>query len=221
MSTLTREETVRIAETIAGMPHLSRGVGNRHSACSIAAINIALSNRVTDVVPDCMSQVMGEWIISIQDTIPDEMRNSQEWRDLLPLAAGTGREDALEERRTTIILDWMWEIVLPLGQPYADAKGFGQEWSNMVEVKTEDAARVIALNVENLALGGAANMAAIAAKLTSDRSKRSEAVNFAAFCAYGLSRLAPARDDFWAAINPPKLLRKLIEVGQDEKEPNQ
>ena len=38
-----------------------------------------------------MSRTIEEWIITIQDALPKNLRNAPEWRQLLPLAVGTGR----------------------------------------------------------------------------------------------------------------------------------
>jgi len=75
MSTITLEQQQAIAAKLASM-HLPSGLGDEEAACSIAAINLALSGKLTDEIPDCMSEVIGKWIIRIQDSMPDDMRNS-------------------------------------------------------------------------------------------------------------------------------------------------
>ena len=167
---------------------LTKGVGTKKNACSIAAINLALTGELTDDIPDCMSEVIGKWIIAIQDRMPDDMRNSDEWKRLLPLAAGTGRTK--ESERLSIIMDWMWES-LKLLQPFADAKGFGEEWAAMCVEKSHAAA--------NSAANAAANAAYAAAYA---------AANAAAGAAYAAANSA----DAWQVINPPALLEKLINV---------
>lgn len=139
MSTLTLDQQDKITTTIASMGNISSGLGNIKSACSIAAINLALTGELTDNTPDCMSLVIGGWLIKIQDVMPDEMRNSKEWRELLPHAAGTGRDN--ESRRLDVIMDWMWNTVLPQVQPYAESNGFGSEWTAMCVSKTAAAAK--------------------------------------------------------------------------------
>jgi len=134
---LTAEQQAAIAAKVNGMK-LPSGLGDEHSACSIAAINLALSGRLTDEVPACMSEVVGKWIIQVQDAMPNEMRNSQAWKGLLPLAAGTGRDH--EKDRLVLIKDWMWGTVLPYLQPVADAGGYGKEWRAMCEQRTPAAA---------------------------------------------------------------------------------
>jgi hypothetical protein len=91
MSTITATQQTAIAHYLDGR-HLRSGIGTAEEPCSLAAINLALSGRLTDDIPDCMSPVIGSWIIRIQDAMPDDLRNSERWRSLLPLAAGTGRD---------------------------------------------------------------------------------------------------------------------------------
>ena len=126
MTTLTDEQQKTIEAKLASM-ELPSGLGDEHAACSIAAINLALTGKLTDSIPDCMSDVIGKWVIGVQDAMPHDMRNSQRWKSLLPLAAGTGK--AHEAERLVLILDWVWGTVLPTLQPFADRHGFGAEWS--------------------------------------------------------------------------------------------
>jgi hypothetical protein len=154
MSTITLEQHTAIAAKLAGMT-LPSGLGNEEAACSIAAINLALTGELTDDIPDCMSKVIGKWIIEVQDSMPDNMRNSDRWKSLLPRAAGTGR--AKEKERLAIILDWMWGAVLPTLQPLADKHGFGREWRTMTTERTKaaaEAAREAAEAAEAALAGG-------------------------------------------------------------------
>ena len=137
MSTITQEQTAAIAAKLEGMT-LPSGLGDEHAACSIAAINLALTGRLTDEIPPCMSAVIGQWIIGVQDAMPHDMRNSARWKSLLPLAAGTGRDH--EQERLALLLDWMWGTVLPSAQPIADQNGFGGEWLTMITKRTARAA---------------------------------------------------------------------------------
>lgn len=146
-STITAKEQQAIARLVKNM-QLCMGVGNEESACSIAAINLALSNRLTDEIPECMSNVIGEWIIRSQDYMPDVVRNSLEWKNLLPLAAGTGKE--LEAERLDILLDATLTHVLGRFQPLANELGVGDSWKRMLLVRTSEAAeetRTAILNV--------------------------------------------------------------------------
>ena len=114
MSTLTQEEQNKLSQFLETR-HLSKGKGTIESACSIASINLALNGKLTDAIPDCMSEVIGVWIIVVQDFCPTTVRNSLEWKRLLPLAAGTGREH--EKQRLDILYDWLWHDIVPHVDP--------------------------------------------------------------------------------------------------------
>ena len=136
---MTTIDTQKIADFLAEH-QLSSGLGTAEEPCSIAAINLALTGRLSDDIPECMSLTIGRWIIRVQDAMPDAIRNSPQWKALLPLAAGTGRDPALEQRRAALLLDWMWSAVLPELQPLADAGGFGAAWRTMLTDRTSRAA---------------------------------------------------------------------------------
>jgi hypothetical protein len=131
--TFTQEHRAKLEEYLATHT-LPSGLGAKESACSIAAINLALSGELTDEIPDCMSDVLGRAAIALQDAMPGEMRNSERYKALLPEMAGTGRKH--EQERLAILLDWMWSVVLPKLQPFAESKGFGDAWKNMCQLKT-------------------------------------------------------------------------------------
>ena len=212
MSTITLEQQTAIAEKLATM-NLPSGLGDEESACSIAAINLALSGRLTDDIPDCMSKVIGKWIIGVQDSMPDDMRNSGRWKSLLPRAAGTGR--AKEKERLAIILDWMWESVLPTLQPLADKHGFGREWQTMTTERTEAAARAAAYAEAYAAWAAAYAAAAGAAEAAAgDAAAAWAAAEEAAAAAADAADAAAeaARADVWQTFDPCGLLERLIEA---------
>ncbi len=138
------------------------GLGTEEAACSIAAINLAITGELTDDIPECMSEVIGNWIIRVQDAMPDEMRNSAAWRSLLPDAAGTGRDPDRERARLELSMAWMWDTVLPLIQPTADKHGFGEKWRRMCQEPKAEPALVAAGAAQDAA--GAAGIAAGAAQ---------------------------------------------------------
>lgn len=111
MTTITRADQQKIETLLDAMPVISVGIGDITSACSMAAINLALTGVLTDAIPACMSEVVGKWLIHIQDAMPDNIRNSECWRSLLPMAAGTGR--GAERTRAMLLLDWAQLTVLP------------------------------------------------------------------------------------------------------------
>ena len=188
MSTITLDDERKIASWLDEHPVLAAAVGNRESACSIAAINLALRGELTDSIPDCMSPTIGRWIIGVQDPMPAEIRNSAEWRALLPLAAGTGRDH--EQQRRAIILDWMWGTVLPSLQDLADKHGFGLEWRMMTTERTQEAAKAAA--------------AAVRAAEAAARAAAAEAEAAA----------AEAWAEAWAAFDPCGLLKRLVEASE-------
>ena len=178
---------------------LGHGVGTVDTPCSIAAINLALTGRLTDEIPDCMSPVIGRWIISIQDEMPLERLNGTRWRALLPLAAGTGRDH--EHARLDIILDWMWSTVLPQMQETADARGFGAAWRRMCAERTPEALRAAKAAAEEAAAKAAVEWAA------------AKAAEWAAKAA-----MVATEADYWDAVSPEALLERLIYVGVSESD---
>jgi hypothetical protein len=204
-STLTLEEEANIVEWLAKHPMLTQGVGNEEAACSVAAWNLALTGTLTDKIPDCASEVIGWWIIAVQDHCPPEHgRGHPEWLRLLPLAAGTGR--AHEAERLAIVLDWMWGTVLPSLQPIADRRGFGKQWREMCEARTVAAANEAA-HAAKYAAYAAALAAAYAARAAKYAANAADAAGYAAHAAANAVGL-----DVWATFAPVEVLRKLIAV---------
>jgi hypothetical protein len=209
--------------------HLSAGLGTEEEACSIAAINLVLTGQLTDEIPDCMSMVIGRWVRRIQDTMPDTMRNSERWKALLPVAAGTGRDPGDERRRLDLIMEWMWATVLPSVQPVADRHGFGEEWRRMTTANAAavdaaadaaDAAAVVAAVVAAYAAYAAyavAAYAAYAAKAAAAACADAACADaaYAAYAANAANAAANAAAAAWETFDPPGLLAQLIDVGND------
>lgn len=202
---------------------LTRGLGTADRPCSMGAINLILNGRLMDDVPDCMSFAIGRFIIKVQDSMPSPLRNSSEWKALLPLAAGTGREK--DWLRRYMLIDWMWGVLTRI-QYVADNRDFGSQWAAMIEDRTE----LAALNAETAAARDSSPIcrfvsiaAAHAAGAVHDdhllgNTKKANAVDFisqptaaviaAAEANYGLSTW-----DFWfTVVDPCKMLKKLIEI---------
>ena len=219
MSTLTQAEETKIADWLADHPTLTRGVGTKEAACSVAAWNLALTGTLTDKIPDCASEVIGRWIIAVQDSCPPEHgRGHPEWLRLLPLAAGTGR--AHEAERLAIVLDWMWGTVLPSVQPVADKNGFGEEWRVMCTVRTY-AASYAAANAATEMYSDAATYAAGYAAAAADAAGYEADAAYAAAGAAGAASYAAdvaryaanaADNTVWATFAPVEVLRQLIAV---------
>ncbi len=229
-STLTKEQQQAIVCVLARMPDLAVGLGTKERACSLAAINLALTGKLTDAVPACMSLVVGKWIIPIQDKMPAELRNSPEWRQLLPLAAGTGGEK--EKERLQLILEWMWGCLAEI-QSIADMRGFGPVWAQMICDRTAASAdaTVYATSATSAAYAyadayaayadayAAATSAAYAATAAAyaaaaDAAASAAAATSAAYAATSAAAADAAADaavDFWSKHSPIQLLEKLIQ----------
>ena len=136
MSTLTQEEQNKLSQFLSTR-NLCSGLGDTEISCSVGTINLCLSNTLTACVPSCMSSVIGRWIIFTQDLMPDELRNSPKWKQLLVLAAGTGKEK--EEERFAIIAEWFWTIVLPCFQSSMNEIGVGDKWQEAITNRDEQA----------------------------------------------------------------------------------
>ena len=184
------------------------GLGTEDAACSMAAINLAISGELLDEIPACMSRVVGRWIIEIQDAMPTEMRNSEEWKELLPMAAGTGRD--YEDDRSYIILEWMWDTVVPLFQSKADELGFGDEWHKMCTERTYRAISSAYWAATHVDLSDSQE-AQVAAKITDLVSHR-QAVRAARRVASLVRGDRAECMSLWEKIDPIRVLGRLILV---------
>jgi len=209
--TFTAEQRAKLEDYLANHI-LPSGLGSEESACSIAAINLAINGELKENIPPCMSSVLGRATIRLQDAMPDEMRNSDRYKTLLPNMAGTGRDN--EPERLGFLMDWMWSTVLPQLQPLADEKGFGAEWSDMCRLKTDEAANAAAAaaadakaSASDYAYADAAN-AANAAANAADAADAYVAVYASAVYAVYASTSANA-DTFWNTVDPIGVLERM------------
>ena len=206
---------------------------------------------------DRPSEVIEDWIARIQRPMPNNMRNSEEWRALIPHAAGTGCK--YESKRLAMIMDWMWSTVAPQGQQVASAYGFGTEWREMCAKKTARAAEAAERAAATWTLEKLqAEEAAAWARAASEQQAWAEAAAAWVRAAEAAERVAAARaigapdaanaartmkfaakyfaekdlshaaglagttagilasavnnDNYWRAIDPPGLLRRLINL---------
>ena len=213
MSTLTKSQERSIAVLLERVP-LAAGLGTEEKPCSVAAINLALSETLTARIPGCMSEVVGEWIIAVQDNMPDEMRNSVEWKRLLPRAAGTGRTH--EEERIAILVEWMWTTVLAVVQPTADEFGFGRVWAEMLRDRTIAAALEAKHYAERTSDHHVASCAAAALAVARDSAFtdfRYHTVDNVATMAADAAYSTPDPHLAWESFDVCGVLSKLIEAG--------
>ena len=219
MTTYTPEIRSKLEQYLATHT-LPKGMGSEESACSIAAINLAISGKMTDEIPDCMSEVIGCATITLQDAMPDDMRNSARYKAWLPTAVGTGRDREQEQERLAILMDWMWRTVLPQLQPLADEEGFGKEWRTMCSERTQEAAYAAADAAASAAYV-AVDAAACAARVAADAAdavavavaaaRAADAAVAADYAAYAAVD-AVAGAAFWEKIDPIGVLERMTNL---------
>ena len=212
----TSEHTAQLESYLAGVEHIPVGIGTEEAACSVAAIRLAWDGELSDEPPACMSPVLAQWIIGVQDAMPASIRDSAEWRGLLPLAAGTGRER--EDERLAVIMDWLWGTVMPHLQPIADEHGFGAEWREC-ETRTMDAAQAAADAAEAASVSRAVEAATRVAKAAAyayayeyaaAEAAKAEAAYMAANAAEAAAYAADA--PAWDAFDPVATLLRIIDA---------
>jgi hypothetical protein len=126
--------------------HLTEGLGTEDAPCSMAAINLVLTGRLTDEIPECCSEVVGNWIIITQDKMPFSLRNSRQWKNALVGYVGSGREKEIE--RTALIVDWAWAYLEGL-TPLAQALGLEERWTKMCLERKTEVSKAALWNVPN------------------------------------------------------------------------
>jgi hypothetical protein len=157
-----------------------------------------------------MSEVIGQWIIVIQDAMPGELRNSEKWKSLLPLAAGTGRDR--EQERLKIILDWIWGTVLPSLQPLADQRGFGEQWQKMTTERTANSANAATNAAEATWAARAAAVARAVARAAAMAAAAAAAEATAVEAVARAAAMAAAAAGAGANFDPCGLLERLIKI---------
>jgi hypothetical protein len=212
----TMDERTKIAELLE-RTQLCVGVGSglrgdgTVDACSLSAINLALYGRLTDTVPECMSLVIGKWIIRIQDLMPADIRNSAAWKTALVDATGTGR--AHEKERLDLVMSWMWNVLTAL-TPSISANA-QPAWATMCEQKTSSAA--YAATATAATATATAAYAAYAATAATTAADAADAAAYAAYAADAAAAYAADAADAvsvvtWASIDPTGLLVALNAV---------
>ncbi len=201
---------------------------------SIATINLVLTSKITDEVPNSMSEVIAIWLVGADAACPPEILRSTRWNGLLLLAANSGR--ALEEERAAIVMDWVWAMLKSL-QPLAVQGGFGTQWLSMTTNRTEKSAWAasMAASDNGFAWDCFSTLAAWAAGWTikasgATRSAEADAESQAAYKKYAakeeameptdgtmpVKEIDPAMWALWSAdwdaFDPYKMLERLLEV---------
>jgi hypothetical protein len=101
----------------------------------VKAADQTYQTRMASGDPETTSLVIGHWIGYFEIDLPSSIAQSKRWQDLMPFAAGTGRE--LETERLAMIFDWVWDVVMPIFQPVANRVGFGPQWQEAITLRSE------------------------------------------------------------------------------------
>lgn len=197
---------------------LGIGYSNPREACSVAAINLALGRQLDDKIPDCMSEITGQWLMHVQDAMPKEMRNSAAWKDLLPAAAATGRDH--EQSRLKIITDWLYETVLPAARDAMgdcpDADGVGQ----IIKERKYNPTSLVGIHANRSAVKHLAMQVStmqLELKLHADGKREHitlaplSAALAAGWAAKVTGHENPEKKTLWDAFDPVGLLARLVE----------
>jgi hypothetical protein len=144
----TKEDREKVSRFLS-KTKLCQGFGTAASPCSIIAINFALTGDIGDSRPSCMSPVIHRFIIEAQDSAGDEMRNSKEWKTLLPWAAGSLDEDEIELERLGLVRDWLWDTVLASGimLKASALAGLRYDWEQMLKGRSEQSLNALSERV--------------------------------------------------------------------------
>jgi hypothetical protein len=200
--------------TYLAQVNLTHGVGiDAHNACSIAALNLALSGNLTDKdTTQCMCPVIRSWVIRVQDRMPLDMMSQDDehgarWREALPFVAGS-RDPSKEKARLAIIMAWMWQALGGDTVPEGVPESAKSAWAVMLKERTPDAAYAAyaaAYDAAYAAAAHAADAAAYAAHAAAHAAAYDAAAHAADAAAY-----AAADAKAWRTFDPASLLHKLV-----------
>ena len=204
------------------------GYATGGTACTISAINLALTGQLTDTDPSkCMWDALRLFVIRVQDEMPLQMMEPGDehgdlWRAIVPYIAGS-RDLPDKPARLALILDWMWER---LGDPAVVAAVPAHilpVWQSMVTLRTlraaDDASKAAVIAARTAPDVGIGNRnsadaapfhAAIAVGAALDVNADNAAMEEAAFAARAAATLAPEPVDYWRRADPAKLLEAVL-----------
>jgi hypothetical protein len=234
--TVTVTDDIRAALAAAlNSPDLTliSGLGNADGGpasgerCTIAEINLVLTGKLSDDPHPCISEVIRQWVIRVQDRMPDSIRNSSAWRGASVGIAGSASTPGVEQARRQMVMDWMWERLGDEAVLEAIPAGCRAAWDRMLSERTceassearrqlraaaasaaaaDDAAYVAAAAYSASAASSAAASAAAAAYVAAS------AAAYSASAAADDAASAAARQAFWERSDPAALLTRLIET---------
>ena len=209
-----------------GRRTLRANVMDAWAVCSITAVNMALGREPTIDIPDCVSQVIGEWILAVQDDLPDSLLNGYTWKSALPEVIGTSREPGHEALKLELLTAWLWERVLPRAQPVADELGAGDLWRDFIRCRDRatadavwddvlprytrvetDAERSMVFDLKELVMHAGFVVQGGEADLTANN------IGLCCGLVWGLLERRPEAASFWTDVDPAGLLVRLTDQG--------
>lgn len=216
-------ERAKVTELLAQVT-LRHGLGTAAEPCSVAAIHIALTGRVTDGPHPCMSNVVRRWVIRVQDAMPVELLNrgtehGDRWQETLPLLVGSAAGKDVEAARLETIVHWMWDRLGGDTVPGWVPGEARQAWATMLAERTEVAA-TDATDATDAAIAADATDAAIAARAARAANAATAAIAadaaIAAIAAraanvYAANAADALRVSWWTAADPAGLLALLLQ----------
>lgn len=182
--------------------------------CSMQVLNWAAGSPgpLSDLPIPGQSEVIRNVIIRIQDDMPDGVRNSREWREVLPSTLGTGTTSADETARLGVLMEWMWErLADPMVLATVDlTPGLRSSWNRMLTERTSDAARAASTATAPGALAPQMRVAA-AARTAAAAAAEGAADSAAVAAGVAACHAGNAIGDlaFWERANPAGLIARL------------
>lgn len=210
--------------------NLTHGRGSdAQNACSIAAINLALSGKLSDEPTPCMSLPLRAWVIAVQDVMPIWMmqptdEHGDRWRAALPLVAGT--IDIPSQIIHDRVRDWAWRALGgDLVPSWIPAK-YIAVWQNALVLQDQRSARVAKFCIEQEEQG-TTYLSLAMARAAETTNNGSIDITMAAMVvdamagAYASTSVAyNSRSDaatyYWRLADPAGLLLKLCTLNKPE-----
>lgn len=87
--------------------------------------------------------ILHDFIYAVGRDAPEYIRTSQEWDVLCQRAKNVGFIRPVLLAQHQVLLDWIFDVVLPLLQPLADKHGLGSKWATMCDEQTEEAVQTV------------------------------------------------------------------------------
>ena len=166
-------------------------------------------------LPAGASEILSRWVIRIEEDLPTEMRTSERWTSAKDRITDRGRAPQDEAARLSLIMNWMWNSVLPLCQEAADQTGYGDLWRRMCQQKTKHSAEDTSFQIRTSTstnTKAAASAASSAALTVADRDRGKAAERAAAVPRDTLVAAIDFHPDIWEQMDPIGLLESLITV---------